>query len=465
MVAASMSSSTAEAMDSDTIALRPTPKSPLRRRIMHCDVTKLMLLVALAGCAIALVTRCPAAPPILNVAANHVTAHVGAVAADHATCSSMGVERLRAGGNAVDAAVTTALCLGVVRPFSSGLGGGAFILIHLANGTSLAIDAREAAPASATESMYVGRPKDALLGGAAIAIPAELQGLRAAWERHGRLPWAEVVRPAAELAESFEVDAELAEAIEASKDELRAFSASARLLLPGGRPPRVGERLHNPALAATLRALATDPTALSRGALAAKLVDEIAAAGGNFSMRDLSDYAPVLREPLKLKVDGMTLLGVPPPSSGGATILMAMLYLSLLQTPVAAASRALAAHLQVEALKHAFALRMSLGDPAFVPSAVEAVGAMLSPAFSRQLSSNASDATTRPLREYGGRVNLLPSGLPTDSGTSHLSVVDADRNAVSLTTTINVQPVGSEQRVQCIIPIDHPHHMLRECDP
>ena len=130
------------------------------------------------------------------------------MASDHGTCSQMGVDRLRAGGNAVDAAVTVALCLGVVRPFSSGLGGGAFILISLANGTSEVVDAREEAPAAATERMYVGKPEASLTGGAAIAVPGELQGLRLAWERYGRAPWTDNVLPVAALAESFVVSRE-----------------------------------------------------------------------------------------------------------------------------------------------------------------------------------------------------------------------------------------------------------------
>ena len=250
----------------------------------------------------------------------HLTARSGAVASDHGTCSQMGVDRLRAGGNAVDAAVTVALCLGVVRPFSSGLGGGAFILISLANGTSEVVDAREEAPAAATERMYVGKPEASLTGGAAIAVPGELQGLRLAWERHGRAPWADNVLPVATLADSFVVDAEVADAITHNADALRRFAASSRLFLPNDRPPEAGATLSNTALAATLRTVAARPDALSHGDLAAQLAAEIAAAGGSVTADDLARYAPVLRAPLRLDVGGVTLLGVPPPSSGGAHV-------------------------------------------------------------------------------------------------------------------------------------------------
>ena len=211
-------------------------------------------------------------------------------------------------------AVTVALCQGVVHPFSSGMGGGAFILISMANGTSEVVDAREQAPAAATERMYVGKPEASLTGGAAIAVPGELQGLRLAWERHGRAPWADNVLPVATLADSFVVDAEVADAITHNADALRRFAASSRLFLPHDRPPEAGATLSNTALAATLRTVAARPDALSHGDLAAQLAAEIAAAGGSVTADDLARYAPVLRAPLRLDVGGVTLLGVPPPS-------------------------------------------------------------------------------------------------------------------------------------------------------
>ena len=275
------------------------------------------------------------------------------------------------------------------------MGGGAFILIAMANGTSEVVDAREQAPVSATEERFVRDPNASLTGGTAVAVPGELQGLRMAWERHGAAPWSDNVLPVAALAESFVVDAEVADAIASSADALRRFEASARLFLPGDRPPAAGATLSNTALAATLRAVAARPDALARGELATKLAAEIAAAGGSVTADDLAQYAPVLREPLRLDVGGATLLGVPPPSSGGAAVLMALLYLSLLPTPLPTASEALAAHLQLEALKQAFAMRMSLGDPLHVPGVQQVLAAMLSPDFNRALAANHSDARRR----------------------------------------------------------------------
>ncbi len=365
-----------------------------------------------------------------------------ATAADHPHCSRMGVEQLRAGGNAVDAAVSVALCLGVLRPFASGLGGGAFILVRMHNASSVVeevIDAREEAPAEASERMFVGRPGASLRGGLAVAVPGELAGLHLAWRRHGRLAWRALVSPAAELAESFVVDAQLAHSISNNLNALHSFPSSAAIFLPRGvqSPPQAGERLANPQLAATLRAIADrGPAALTTGPIAEQIVAAVRAAGGNMSVADLQAYAPIVREPLRARLGGLTYLAAPPPSSGGATVLQALRYLSLGETPLASASAALAAHRTVEALKHAFALRMSLGDPTFVSNASRVVEAMLSEEFNAALHAAHSDASTRPLGEYGGEYSVH-TGLPADGGTSHFSIVDSERNAVALTTTIN----------------------------
>jgi gamma-glutamyltranspeptidase len=145
-------------------------------------------------------------------APEHVCTMNGAVAADEPRCSAVGAEVLRDGGSAVDAAVATALCLGITHPHSSGVGGGAFMVIHLANGTSEVIEFREEAPAAATRDMYIASTphKSSLLGGLAVAVPTELHGMRVAWERHGTLPWSRLVTPAADLADGFAVGKALA---------------------------------------------------------------------------------------------------------------------------------------------------------------------------------------------------------------------------------------------------------------
>eukprot|EP00850_Spirogloea_muscicola_P007973 SM000041S15532 [mRNA] locus=s41:663980:665312:- [translate_table: standard] len=181
-----------------------------------------------------------------------VEADLGAVSADESRCSEIGLDVLKDGGNAVDAAVATAFCQGVVGPQASGIGGGAFMLVRMADGTAEAIDMREEAPAAASENMYKHDRTAAVSGGLASGTPGELAGLHVAWERHGRLPWARLVRPAAELAEGFEVRPFLAASLESSKDVILAFPSVRDVFAPGGRVLRAGDMCRWPKLAGKL---------------------------------------------------------------------------------------------------------------------------------------------------------------------------------------------------------------------
>ena len=370
---------------------------------------------------------------------------VGAAATDSKTCSAMAAEILKLGGNAVDASITAALCLGLVHPESSGLGGGMFMLVRSENDSIEVIDAREEAPASANETMFVGHPNASTFGGRAVAIPGELSGLFLAHSRHGKLPWPELIEPVASLAEKgAPVDDNLAEGIEDAASLLlnspTAAAAAEIFFVQEGdrsRPRRAGETLTNPKLAATLRAVGErGAAALTHGPIARAIVETVQRAGGNLTLADLQGYRPIVRRPLVTEILGMRIAGVPPPSSGGATVLQALVYLSGFEAPFSALSPALATHRTVEALKHAFALRMSLGDPAYVPSANAVVADMLSPSFNDKLRRGHSDFRTRPLREYGGS-RAPNTTLPHDYGTSHISIVDSEGNAVAMTTTIN----------------------------
>ena len=160
----------------------------------------------------------------------------------------------------MDAAVAAALCLGVLHPHSSGIGGGAFAVVRLANGTSEAIEFREEAPAAATPNMFAGSPDASLEGGLAVAVPSEIHGLRLAWERHGTLPWSRLVRPAATLAEGFTVGPELARAIAQNAEALARHATSAATFLRSDRAPPFASETRAPthALARTLRAIATE---------------------------------------------------------------------------------------------------------------------------------------------------------------------------------------------------------------
>lgn len=265
-------------------------------------------------------------------APEHVRTAKGAVAADEPRCSEVGAAVLREGGSAVDATVAAALCLGVTHPHSSGVGGGAFMVIHLANGTSEVIEFREEAPSAASRDMFVATTprKSSLLGGLAVAVPTELHGMRVAWERHGKLPWSRLVLPAANLADGFAVGKDLAMAIAAEAAHLATFPAAAAVFLkPDGKAPLLeGDVCRNAQLAKTLRRVAEEgPVILREGALAASLAGDIRDAGGIVTAADLAQYRPRIVAPLRASAMGFTLLGMPPPSSGGAAVAQVLEFL------------------------------------------------------------------------------------------------------------------------------------------
>ena len=407
-----------------------------------CAIINLVLLALLVIVSVAVTAPNPAPTPAAGTspssdAPEHVSTSLGAVAADEPRCSEIGAAALREGGHAVDAAVAAALCLGVLHPHSSGIGGGAFAVIRLANGTSEAIEFREEAPAAATPNMFAGSPDASLEGGLAVAVPSEIHGLRLAWERHGTLPWSRLVRPAATLAEGFTVGPELARAIAQNAEALARHATSAATFLRSDRrsPLRVGDTCANPALARTLRAIATEGAdALRTGPLAEALARDVREAGGVMTADDLARYRPRVSAPVVSRAFGFDILGMPPTSSGGAAVAQVMEFMSGFDKPLVR-SGGLGVHRTVEAFKHAFAMRMNLGDPEAEWPGKNVSGAladMLSPEFNARLRAMTRDDATLDISAYGARWNQLD-----DSGTTHVSVVDAERNAVALTSTVN----------------------------
>lgn len=377
-----------------------------------------------------------------SAAEEHVSTTLGAVAADEGRCSAIGAAVLDDGGHAVDASIAAALCLGVTHPHSSGVGGGAFMVIRLANGTHEAIEFRESAPAAAYRDMYVdgsganGANRSSTFGGAAVAVPAELAGLHLAWERHGRLPWRRLVEPAALLANGFEVGKDLAREIADMAEDLAKFPVTKEVFLKAdGSPLLEGETCANTRLAATLRRVANEgPSVLRTGELADALAKDIRDAGGVMESSDLAAYRPRIFEPIVASAMGVELIGMPPPSSGGAAVAQIIEFLDGYDLPLASAGT-LGTHRTAEAFKHAFAMRMNLGDPdSATPDMTAALNDMLSPTFNAELRSMTKDDRTLNVTAYGAKWNQLD-----DSGTTHVSVVDKDRNAVALTSTINTE--------------------------
>ncbi|KAI5405964.1 gamma-glutamyltransferase [Lathyrus oleraceus] len=360
-----------------------------------------------------------------------IIAHHGAVATDDRRCSKIGMDAIVEGGHAVDAAVAAALCLGVVSPASSGIGGGSFMLLTLASGVAKAFDMRETAPLLASKDMYGGNTTLKAKGGLSVAVPGELAGLHKAWKQHGKLPWERLVKPAEILAlRGFKISPYLRMQMEKSESDILNDNGLRSVFAPHGKLLKVGEICYNKKLAETLRAISKfGPQVLYGGMIGVKLVKDVRKAGGILGIKDLRSYTVKQKEPISIDFLGLKILGMPPPS-GGHPMMLLLNILAQYELP-SGLSGALGIHREIEALKHVFAVRMSLGDPDFV-NITEVLSDMLSTKFARMLRKDINDNRTYNSSHYGGKWNQI-----NDHGTSHLSIIDFDRNAVSMTSTVN----------------------------
>lgn len=361
-----------------------------------------------------------------------------------------GIEMIEDGGSAVDALIATQMLLNLVEPQSSGIGGGAFLLHYDAEiGRTEAYDGRETAPSQATPDLFLkpdGTPesfRDMIVGGRPVGAPGVLRMLEKAHRAHGRLPWARLFEPAIKLAEDgFEVSPRLHELIAA----VPALKVSARtrayFFTPDGEPLPVGHRLRNPELAATLRLIAAEGAdAFYKGPLAARIVDTVRNAPvnpGHLGLDDLAAYQAKVREAVCRPYRQWRACGMPPPTSGGVTVLQ---ILGLLEGFDLAALDPLspdAAHLIAEASRLAFADRaLYLADPDFVAVPVDG---LLDPDYlagramliAPERAMGKAEAGTPPM----AKAALAPARAGDFPSTSHVSIVDARGNAVSMTTSI-----------------------------
>ncbi|MCO6416434.1 gamma-glutamyltransferase [Siccirubricoccus sp. KC 17139] len=371
------------------------------------------------------------------------------VAAAHPMAAEAGMAMLRAGGTAVDAAIATQAMLGLVEPQSSGLGGGALALHWDAATRQLsAWDGREVAPAAAPPNLFLkdGQPMGflaAAIGGRAVGVPGTMRMLEALHQAQGRLPWAELFAPAIAAAEKgFEVSPRLAALIAQEAAHLQQDREARALFLPDGKPLAAGATLRNPAYAATLRAIAEQGAeALHRGPIAAEIAAAIRAHPnpGLMTTDDLAGYAPKRREALCGPYRGVTVCGFPPPSSGGATVLQILGILSH-QNLADLDPRGLdAAHLLGEAGRIAFADRNRyLADADQVPVPLRG---LLDPTY-LLIRAQLLDRDRALAEPRAGnppwQAGPPPASQPPqpESGTSHVSIVDAAGDVLALTTTV-----------------------------
>ncbi|KAG4194728.1 hypothetical protein ERO13_A06G069200v2 [Gossypium hirsutum] len=362
----------------------------------------------------------------------------GVVAADDARCSKIGVLMLKKGGHAMDAAVATALCVGVVNPMASGIGGGAFMVVRsLSTSQVQAFDARETAPLAASQNMYENDMRTKYYGPLSMGVPGEIAGLHEAWLRYGRLDWKTLFEPAIKLAkEGFLIAPYLGLSI--AEHELLVMNDPGlkQVFAPEGKLLQAGDKCYNVELAHTLEEVAEQgPGVLYNGTIGEKLVKDVTQVGGILTMEDLRNYKVEVTDAMAANVMNYTIYGMPPPSSGTLGL---SLVLNIFDSygSADAAKGVLGVHRLIEALKHMFAERMNLGDPDFV-DITKYVSEMLSVTFAKQIQEKIIDNATFPANYYMYRWSQL-----RDHGTSHFCVVDAERNAVSMTTTVNY-PFGA----------------------
>jgi len=349
--------------------------------------------------------------------------------------SEVGRRILQAGGNAIDAAVGVGFALAVVHPEAGNLGGGGFMIFRLADGAASALDYRETAPAGATHDMFLDRAGDPTalsdVGHLASGVPGSVAGLVEAHRKFGRLPLAQVIAPAIELAgQGFLVDEYRSASIEGYRAQLYLFPASRRYFLPdsGGHAPAPGTRLVQQDLARTLTAIQDHGAdGFYRGWVADSIVAEMERGGGLISRADLAGYHPIWREPIRIAYRGYSIYSMPPASSGGVTLAMILNTMEGFGKLPPFGSAALL-HREAEAMRRAFIDRNTyLGDPAFVKMPLERLVSKEYAAKQRAAIDLAHATPTPP----------FDPTLRDGGSTIHFSVVDADGNAVSCTTTLN----------------------------
>lgn len=365
-----------------------------------------------------------------------VTATEGMVATTDEFASRVGIEILAAGGNAVDAAVATGLALAVVNPEAGNLGGGGFMMIRLADGTVFAQDHREKAPLAATRDMYLdedGNVTDlSVRGHLAAGVPGTVGGLWEAHRRFGTLEWTDVVQPAIDLAHGFEVTTRLVSTLDAAQEGIRAFPHSARIFLPGDAVPGIGDTFAQPDLAAVLTRLRDQgPDDFYRGETAALIVAEMERGGGIITLEDLDRYETVWREPVAFDYRGYTVHSMPPPSSGGLTMAAIANMVERWDLGAMGWNSPETIHVMAESFRRAYADRNEyLADPDFVELPADE---FLSEAYADSRAATISTERATPSAE----VNPGIDAFLDESHTTHYGVVDAEGNAVAVTTSIN----------------------------
>jgi gamma-glutamyltranspeptidase/glutathione hydrolase len=375
-----------------------------------------------------------------------VRARHGMVVSVHHLAADAGVEILREGGNAVDAAVATGFALAVVHPVAGNLGGGGFLLLRTHDGRATFIDFREKAPLAASEDMYLDKdgnviPDASVVGYRSIATPGSVAGLVYAERKYGRLDLKRVMAPAIRLAAAgFSLTAE--EAHELADPDLAQFSESKRIFQRDGQLYQAGEVFRQPELARTLERVAADPDDFYHGKMAHELIDELKKGGALLTLEDLARYTVVERAPIVGTFHNYTILSAPPPSSGGIVLVSTLNILEGYDLARLGDRTTASMHLITEAFRRAYMDRSEyMGDPDYNSMPVaDLTSKKYAAAWRAGIAANSATPSAALNRPQG----FLPPA-PTTAGrrraesndTTHYSVVDSEGNAVAVTTTLN----------------------------
>ncbi|MEH2257032.1 gamma-glutamyltransferase [Nostoc sp.] len=383
----------------------------------------------------------------------------GMVVSAHPLASEAGILMLRKGGNAVDAAVATTFALSVVEPFSAGIGGGGFLLMHSEKtGDMKALDFRERAPLKATRNMYLDakgkvRPNASINGYLAVATPGTVAGLYEVHRRYGKLSWQEVMKPAIALAkDGFILSNVLTQRLNQRQQAIINNPAAREIFTHNGEFYQPREKLVQRDLERTLTAIAENPQSFYTGSIARAIASDMVKNGGLITLEDLKAYKPIWRTPVCGNFRKAKICSMPPPSSGGVHLLQILNIIGDTNLKSLGWHHPDAIHLMVEAMKIAYSDRSKyLGDPDFVKVPVQE---LLSPAYAKKRRQEINMQMARPSTEIkpvdlNSKCLRLPSSPPATPAsspclpheslqTTHLNVVDEERNAVSLTFTINL---------------------------
>jgi gamma-glutamyltranspeptidase/glutathione hydrolase len=365
-----------------------------------------------------------------------VRARQGMVVAMEAIGADVGVDVLKKGGNAVDAAVAVGFALAVTHPFAGNIGGGGYMLIRMADGRTTFVDFRERAPQKASRNMYLDASgnltRDSIEGWRSSGVPGTVRGMELALQKYGTRKWADVLKPAIDLAaKGYAVSYPLAEGLKGSRS-LARDPESTRIFQRGGRFFEVGETLILPELAQTLQRIASrGASEFYEGETARRFAAEMASHGGLITAEDLKAYKALERTPLQGTYKGYTVLTAPPSSSGGIALLEMLGILEGTNYQEHGFGSAAAIHMQAEAMRRAYADRNEyLGDPDFVKNPIDR---LLDRAYLTRLRNSIHPEHATPSSEVRPG---LPAGAESEQ-TTHYSVVDGQGNAVAVTYTLN----------------------------